>query len=58
MLQFPKFIQDSVDNGDNLDKGASGASSRDAPKIDAVADMTLAGVSYPLPYSAPLLFIW
>ena len=58
MLQFPKFIQDSVDDGENLDKGVSGASSRDAPKIDAVADMTLAGVSYPLPYSAPLLFIW
>ena len=57
MLQFPKFIQDSVDDGENLDKGASGASSRDAPKIDAVAYMALAGVSYPSPYSALLLFI-
>ena len=56
MLQFPKFIQDSVDDGVNLDKGASGASSRDAPKIDAVADIALAGVSYPLSYSAPLPF--
>jgi len=58
MLQFSEFIQDSVDDGENLDKGASGASSRDAPKIDAVADIALAGVSYPLSYSAPLAFLF
>ena len=58
MLQFPKFIQDSVDDGENLDKGVSGASSRDAPKIDAVADMALASVSYPMSCSAPLAFLF
>ena len=58
MLQFSEFIQDSVDDGENLDKGASGASSRDAPKIYTVADMALAGVSYPLPYSHPLAFLF
>ena len=58
MLQFPKFIQDSVDDGENLNKCASGASSRDAPKIDAVADMALAGVSYPMSCSAPLAFLF
>ena len=58
MLQFPKFIQDSIDDGENLDKGASGASSRDAPKIDAVAGIALAGVSYPLSYLGPLAFLF
>ena len=49
MLQFP-IIQDFINEGQNLNKDASGAVSGDVPKIDAVADTGLVYVSYLYPH--------